>query len=238
MSTPDRVPVRPSGSATVTRAVGTGAVCGALALALLVMVATAWAPLMTVDHAVAEGLHRRAVTRPGEVRVARVLTDWVWDPWTARALITVAVVALWWRGARLLACWIAGTMVFSTLLQQGIKAAVGRERPQWQDPVDSAQYAAFPSGHAMSATVGCGLLLWLLWRAGPAVRGTAVSVACLSVAGVSFTRVYLGVHWLSDVVAGVLLGVGVVALSIAGHTAFLARSGRGWSRTGNLSHRS
>ncbi|MGW0858302.1 hypothetical protein ACWD3D_24085, partial [Streptomyces sp. NPDC002690] len=101
MSSPVRAPARPSGSATVTRAVRTGAVCGALALALLVMVVTAWPPLMTVDRAVADGLHRRAVARPGEVRVARVLTDWVWDPWTARALIAVAVVALWWRGARL-----------------------------------------------------------------------------------------------------------------------------------------
>lgn len=125
-------------------------------------------------------------------------------------------MVLWWRRARLLAGWIAVTVLVAALLQQGIKAAVGRDRPHWQDPVDSAHYAAFPSGHAMSAAVGCGLLLWLLWRAspGPAVRSAAVVAACVSVVGVSFTRVYLGVHWLSDVVAGVALGVGVVAFSI------------------------
>ncbi|MFF7364160.1 phosphatase PAP2 family protein [Streptomyces sp. NPDC008125] len=250
MSSPASPPARPSGPATVTRAVRTGAVCGVLALVLLVMVATAWTPLTALDHAVADGLHRRAVARPGEVRVARVLTDWVWDPWTARALIAVAVVALWWRGARLLAGWVAATMLFSALLQQGVKAAVGRDRPHWQDPVDSAQYAAFPSGHAMSATVAGGLLLWLLWRARPAppVREAAVPVACaslacvvlagVSVAGVSFTRVYLGVHWLSDVVAGVLLGVSVVAFSVAGHTVVRARSGGGRNGAGNLSPRS
>ncbi|MGW1469356.1 phosphatase PAP2 family protein [Streptomyces sp. NPDC002308] len=250
MSSPAPPPARPSGPATVTRAVRTGAVCGALALVLLVMVATAWPPLTTLDHTVAENLHRRAVARPGEVRVARVLTDWVWDPWTARALIAVAVVTLWWRGARLLAGWIAATMLFSALLQQGVKAAVGRDRPHWQDPVDSAQYAAFPSGHAMSATVAGGLLLWLLWRARPAppVRDAAVPVACVSpacvalavvsVVGVSFTRVYLGVHWLSDVVAGVLLGMSVVAFSVAGHTVVSARAGSRRDRAGNLSHRS
>ncbi|MFD6530927.1 phosphatase PAP2 family protein [Streptomyces sp. NPDC060184] len=251
MSSPAPPPTRPSGPAAVSRATRTGAVCGVLALVLLVMVATAWTPLKALDQAVAEGLHRRAVSHPGEVRVARVLTDWVWDPWTARALVAVAVVALWWHGARLLAGWIAATMLFAALLQQGIKAAVGRDRPHWQDPVDSAQYAAFPSGHAMSATVAGGLLLWLLWRARPAapVRGAAVPVACVSwacvavavvsVVGVSFTRVYLGVHWLSDVVAGVLLGAGVVAFSVAGHTAVVrARSGGGLDRTGNLSHRS
>lgn len=240
MSSPAGAPARPSASTSVTRAAGTGAVCGALFLVLLVMVATHWAPLISLDRAVAEGLHRRAVVRPGEVRAARVLTDWVWDPWTLRALIAVAVVVLWWHGARLLAGWIAATMLFSALLQQGLKAAVGRGRPQWQDPVDSAQYAAFPSGHAMSATVGCGLLLWLLWRAEPGslIRSAAIGAACVSVAGVSFTRVYLGVHWLSDVVAGVLLGVGVVAFSVAGHAVYRARSGPSGSRPGNLSHRS
>lgn len=237
MSSPVRTPAGPSVATTVARAVRTGTVCGALALVLLVMVAGAWGPLLSLDQGVAEGLHRRAVTRPGEVRAARVLTDWVWDPWTLRALVAVAAVVLWWRRARLLAGWIAVTILVAALLQQGIKAAVGRDRPHWQDPVDSAHYAAFPSGHAMSAAVGCGLLLWLLWRAspGPAVRSAAVVAACVSVVGVSFTRVYLGVHWLSDVVAGVALGVGVVAFSIAGHTAFRARSGRGGERRGNLS---
>ncbi|MGW2282491.1 phosphatase PAP2 family protein [Streptomyces sp. NPDC001770] len=250
MSSPAPPPARPSGPVTVRRAVRTGTVCGVLALVLLVMVTTAWTPLATLDHAVAESLHRRAVARPGEVRAARVLTDWVWDPWTARALIAVAVVALWWRGARLLAGWIAATMLFSALLQQGVKAAVGRDRPHWRDPVDSAQYAAFPSGHAMSATVAAGLLLWLLWRARPAppAREAAVPVACassacvvlagVSVVGVSFTRAYLGVHWLSDVVAGVLLGVSVVAFSVAGHTVVHARSDGGRNGAGNLSPRS
>lgn len=117
---------------------------------------------MSLDTTVAQALHRRAVAGPGLVRVSRVLTDRVWDPWAMRALTAVVVAVLWWRGSRLLAGWVAATSLLATLVQQGLKAAVGRERPRWPDPVASAQYAAFPSGHAMTAVVTCGLLLWLL----------------------------------------------------------------------------
>jgi len=106
-----------------------------------------------------------------------------------------------------------------TGLQQAVKALVGRERPSWPNPVDSADYAAFPSGHAMTAVVTCGLLLWLLRRRGTAGRVWAwcVALAGVCVAGVGFTRIYLGVHWPSDVVGGWLLGGCVVALAVASY---------------------
>lgn len=220
LSRPDRTRTR-----TARPVLWTGAVCAVLALALLALVAARWSPLMSLDRTVADELHRRAVTEPGLVHVNRVLTDWLWDPWTMRALIAVAVVALWWRGARLLAGWVAATTLLSSLLQQGIKAAVGRERPRWPDPVDSAHYAAFPSGHAMTAVVSCGLLLWLLRRydAGPRIRRAALTVASISVLGVGVTRLYLGVHWPSDVLGGWLLGATLVALAVTGFDRYGSR---------------
>ncbi|WP_424570464.1 phosphatase PAP2 family protein [Streptomyces sp. CH-036] len=214
----------PDRSPRTAPALWTGAVVGAAALVLLVLVAVRWSPLMSLDRSVADALHRHAVGDPGLVHVNRVLTDWVWDPWTMRALIAVAVIALWWRGARRLALWTAATSLLGTLLQQGLKAAVDRERPQWTDPVDSANFAAFPSGHAMTAVVTCGLLLWLLrlYGAGPGLWGTALAVAVVSAIGVAATRVYLGVHWLTDVVGGALLGVAVVAWSAAGYARYTA----------------
>lgn len=203
-----------------------GAVCGALALVLLILVAVRWSPLTRLDRDIAEALHRRAVTEPGLVHLNRILTDWLWDPWTMRALIAVAVVVLWKRGARVLAAWVAVTTLVSSLLQQGMKAAVGRERPRWPDPVDSAHYASFPSGHAMTAMVSCGLLLWLLHRSGcrPWIRRAALAAAGVSVLGVGFTRLYLGVHWPSDVLGGWLLGAALTALATAGYDRYAARS--------------
>ncbi|WP_328890490.1 phosphatase PAP2 family protein [Streptomyces sp. NBC_00316] len=211
-SPPVRVPAPVPG-------LGTGIVCGVLGVALLVLVAVHWSPLMSLDRSVADALHRRAVDEPGLVHANRILTDWVWDPWTMRVLITVAVVWLWCRGARMLAGWVAATCLFATLLQQGLKAAVGRKRPQWPDPVDSAHYAAFPSGHAMTAAVTCGLLLWLLHRhgAGRRVWRAALVAAWVSVIGVGLTRLYLGVHWMTDVLGGWLLGAAVATFSVAGY---------------------
>ncbi|MFE3325952.1 phosphatase PAP2 family protein [Streptomyces sp. NPDC059176] len=194
----------------------TAALTGALSLLLLLAVAVSWAPVVSLDRLVAGELHASARAEPGFTRVNRVLTDWVWDPWTMRALLLAAVVTLLWHGARLLALWVAAASALGTALQQALKSLVGRARPHWPDPVDSAHYAAFPSGHAMSAAVTCGLLLWLLARAGPGPRvwWAAVVLAAVSVLGVGFTRIYLGVHWLTDVLAGWLLGACVVALAV------------------------
>lgn len=69
----------------------------------------------------------------------------------------------------------------------------------------------------MTATVVCGLLLWLLHRfgAGRALWRTAVAAAVASVLGVGVTRVWLGVHWPSDVLGGWLFGALAVALAVA-----------------------
>ncbi|MFB7369447.1 phosphatase PAP2 family protein [Streptomyces sp. NPDC056222] len=206
-------------------------VSAALAVLLLVLVAVGWPPLLSLDRSVTEELHRSAVAEPGFTQLNRILSDWVWDPWTMRALIAVAVVVLWWRRERRLALWLTAAGLLTAAVQQGMKWAVGRERPDWPDPVDSAQYASFPSGHAMTATVSCGLLLWVLalhWR--ESWRGwSVIAVAALvSVLGVGWTRVYLGVHWPSDVVAGWLLGYCLVIVSIITFRAY----GRGAGRAG------
>ncbi|MFJ2116550.1 MULTISPECIES: phosphatase PAP2 family protein [unclassified Streptomyces] len=208
-------PPRPPGRTALLVA----AVLAVLAAVVTVCVAARWGPLLSFDREVADALHRRAVAEPALTRTNRILTDWFWDPWTMRLLTAVAVVLLWLRNERRLALWVTATSVLGAAVSQGLKWAVGRERPQWPDPVDSAHFAAYPSGHAMTATVTCGLLLWLLRRrgVGPRVWRTAVVIAAVSVAGVGFTRLWLGVHWGSDVLGGWLLGGCLVALAVASY---------------------
>ncbi|MER6127721.1 phosphatase PAP2 family protein [Streptomyces sp. NPDC001795] len=187
---------------------------------LLVLVAASWHPLIALDGDIARTTHRWAVGHRGITHTCRVLTDWVWDPATMRILCAAAVVLLLWRHrAWWLALWVAATCASAALVQNSLKAAVGRARPVWPDPVDSAHNAAFPSGHAMTATVVCGLLLWLLHRygAGRVLWNTALVVAMVSVLGVGVTRVWLGVHWPSDVAGGWLLGALLVALAVASY---------------------
>ncbi|MFD7631713.1 phosphatase PAP2 family protein [Streptomyces sp. NPDC059851] len=190
--------------------------CAVLAALLTALVAARWRPVLRLDVLVARDLHASAVARPGVTELMRVLSDWVWDPWTMRALAVLACVWLWRRGDRQRAARVAVVTVAAAVVSQGMKALVGRDRPLWPDPVDAAHFAAFPSGHAMTAAAVCGMLLWLLPPAGPKawVRGAWV-LAVVSVIGVGFTRIYLGVHWPSDVLAGWLLGTALAALVIA-----------------------
>ncbi|MEW2134137.1 phosphatase PAP2 family protein [Streptomyces sp. NPDC005435] len=212
---PDRRPSPAARTAALVAAVL--AVCCAV---LASLVAAEWQPLASADGSVSRTTHRWAVREGGVTSVTRVVSDWVLDPLTMR--LVCAVVALWllWRRAAWRsALWLVLTCGVAVVVQQSVKAAVGRPRPVWPDPVDSARFAAFPSGHAMTATVVCGLLLWLLYRAG--VRGAlwraAVAVALLAVVGVGATRVWLGVHWPSDVLGGWLFGALVVAVAVVVH---------------------
>lgn len=91
-------------------------------------------------------------------------------------------------------------------LQEGVKALVARPRPElWPRLVETGGYA-FPSGHALAAATFYPLLAWILTRTRPRLRlpalGAGVAVALL----VGFGRLYLGVHWPSDVLGGWLLG--------------------------------
>ncbi|WP_237405881.1 phosphatase PAP2 family protein [Streptomyces sp. M2CJ-2] len=201
----------------VALSIAVPALCSVL---LLILVGAEWRPLTGVDGDIARTTHRWAVDEPGLTQAARVLTNWVWDPWTMRLLAgAVALLLVFRYAARWTAVWLVVTCAVGTVLQQVLKAAVGRARPVWADPVDSAHYAAFPSGHAMTATIVCGLLLWLLHRRGVSrvVRVWAATVAALSVAGVGLTRVWLGVHWATDVLGGWLFGALVVAVAVCVH---------------------
>ncbi|MBC9729719.1 phosphatase PAP2 family protein [Streptomyces sp. TRM68367] len=222
-------PPRPPQHRTATRGAGVLALCSVLLTAL---VAARWHPLTSLDGDVSRTTHRWAVDEPGLTHANRILTDWVWDPWTMRILCAAAALWLTWRhAARWTAVWLVATVALGTALQQSLKVVVDRARPVWPDPVDSAHYAAFPSGHAMSAVVVCGLLLWLLHHHGTsrALWHTALAVALVSVLGVGLTRVWLGVHWPSDVVGGWLLGALVVVLAVLVH--------RRWHRAAAEEHR-
>ena len=186
---------------------------GFAVLLALVLLAPGRPGPLPLDARVDDSLHAFAVAHPGWTALNLALTNVVWGPLTMRLLSVAVAAALLLRGLRRLALWVLASCALGWALEQAVKAAVGRPRPHWAHPVDSATLAAFPSGHAVAASVACVTLVWLLRLRG--VRGPrwalALAVAAVSVAGVGFTRVYLGVHWPSDVLAGWLLGAAVVA---------------------------
>jgi len=89
-----------------------------------------------------------------------------------------------------------------------IKELVHRSRPDVIFRAYSESSFAFPSGHATLAAAFYGFLIYLVWRLMPTgYRRTVIIFALgLLVALISFSRLYLGIHYLSDVIAGLLLG--------------------------------
>lgn len=217
-----RFGIRLFGSAAVA------AVAAVLFGLLLVLVESGWHPLRRLDAGAALRLNRAALDHPAWTGVLRFLSDVAWDPVTLRAAVGLLTLWLVYRRAWRLAAWSAVTAVAGGLTGLLVKTVVERARPDLPDPVAHAPGYSFPSGHAMAATTSFAILLLVLLpvvRRG--LRPLCWAVAAVSVLGVGFTRVALGVHWFSDVVGGWALGLAVVALTGWSFEAWRADAGIG-----------
>jgi undecaprenyl-diphosphatase len=139
-------------------------------------------------------------------------------------VITLAVAAwLAWRGRKGDSLLVVGGALGAFALGPVLKAVVERPRPALADHVVFVNSWSYPSGHSLNSMVVLGLLTVLAVRERPGpVRRTALAVlGTLLVALIGFSRVYLGVHWPSDVLAGWL--VGIVWLTICFTLTHLAR---------------
>lgn len=139
----------------------------------------------------------------------------VLDPWVFRLAVVAVVAVLFARRARAVALWAATTVLVGSLLGVALKLVVQRARPVLDQPVAAAPGYSFPSGHALNAALAVTVLLVVLWRplARRGYRVAALVVGVLLVLATSMDRMLLGVHFPTDVVAGDLVGVLVVASS-------------------------
>ncbi|MFI6012579.1 phosphatase PAP2 family protein [Streptomyces sp. NPDC051243] len=173
---------------------------------LLFLVRGNWGRLRQGDQAVADGLNDAVAGHDVMVSALRVVTHLGGSPMLAW-LMTVGVVWLLVRRQMRAAFYAAVTAVGAWILVSVVKALVGRLRPVVDEPLVSESGLSFPSGHALSTLVSYGVLLIVFWpAAGRSVRRLLLGAAVLVVILVGFTRIALGVHYLSDVVAGWLLG--------------------------------
>lgn len=219
------VPERRRGGRFVGRStIGFGAlVLGALGLAALFVAGSG--AIVAVDRAVAAGLNSLVAPHPAAVVVLQVLTvpgenlfGWV--------VVTTLALYVLLRGQRRLAVFVAVGGLGGAVLGPTVKALVDRVRPVVDIPVATAPGPSFPSGHALTATVTVGLLLLVLLPAVPErARRPLIAAGALVVGVVAFTRIALGVHFLSDVVAGILLGVGWLAVAASALRSWRRREG-------------
>ena len=172
--------------------------------------------LISIDHSVSAAM--RSLANPQLDPIAVAFTTL--GGFVIMSALAVAVAAwLLWRGLRAEAALVAGTMTFGPALGQLMKFIAGRERP----PVEFARIVSptdlsFPSGHSLAAFLFFGTLVFLLFTVDETLSLKAkalVSVACVALAlAISMSRVYLGVHYLGDVVGGWLLGAAVMTITV------------------------
>ncbi len=193
-----------------------GLLCLALFAVLAVLVSQHSAWVIDLDDRVGEWPHR--VTSEN---------DWLRQTWvvighatgtlatTIAAVVAVLLLAV--KGYRRPAIFVALTMSIVGIAIPSLKHLVARERPDWDHPVQTLTSYSFPSGHTTSITAAAGVVIvlatLLVRRRGlrRLLIGAALLVALLVIAD----RLFLGVHHLSDVVGGLLLGTAIVLLTLA-----------------------
>ena len=117
---------------------------------------------------------------------------------------------VWHKAYR--AAWAAGiAIVAAKLFEIAVKYGIQRARPM-ELPYSGASAFSFPSGHATMAAVIFGILAVLVSHSmGRWGRAMVYAICAVLVVAIAYSRVYLGAHWFSDVLAGLLFGVVMMA---------------------------
>jgi membrane-associated phospholipid phosphatase len=172
-------------------------------------------PLTEIDQGVAEAIHDWIRDSRFLVAAAFVFSFLGVPPWF---YVTIGASAWWFyrRGYWRLALFTVTTPLVGGVISTVVKVVVDRPRPELDEPIAHAFGKSFPSGHAMTSTVAYGtLLLAFMPLIPPRWRRRAIAGYVLLVLLISASRLGLGVHYLSDVLGGIVLGAAWLCISVA-----------------------
>ena len=187
---------------------------------------TSHGPLVRIDSSAARALHPHVLGHPDVIRALKVISFLGGPIWF---YLLVPVVAVFWliRRRSRLALYVVATTLLGGLVDTVAKLAVHRGRPHFTHPIATAHGKSFPSGHTMASTYAYGAILLTFlplisrrWRpvAIGAWLGWVVVVAC--------ARLGLGVHYLSDVIGGFVLGLAWLAAATAAFSIWRVEEGK------------
>ena len=164
------------------------------------------APILKQDLQVSVWLHTHG--NPVFTAFLLAITD-VHSPLGMTVMSCLLAFLLWRAGhpywTLSLALAVPGGLLINTI----IKLTFNRARPVWEDPILTLSSASFPSGHTAGATLFYGFLAaYMVWNMKSAWPRVIAVLGCMfMVALVGFSRIYLGVHYLSDVLAAVSMSM-------------------------------
>jgi undecaprenyl-diphosphatase len=175
------------------------------AAVLTVLVVVRFGPMHLLDRDVALRLNHYISHRRLQLVVWKTITT-IGGPSTWRVLGALAAILLWYRRRRRDALLVAAALAGGAALSGALKVLIGRPRPTVPNPVDHAAGGSYPSGHALTSFVAIGLIVILTWHLlTRAKRCLVILAATGGLAAVAFSRLILGVHYLSDVIGAWLI---------------------------------
>ncbi|GAA5112985.1 phosphatase PAP2 family protein [Alloalcanivorax gelatiniphagus] len=173
--------------------------CAAALMVLTVTVAAGWAPLVRLDETVSVQAFASTYAHDGRTAFWTMVTDGAAPERMRDALLLAALVATVMRRLDL-AVWLVGLSLLEGIVAPASKHLLDRPRPEWADPITVLASTSYPSGHATAAATSAVAIALVVRR-----RAVTAAMAVLAVS-VAASRVLLGAHYPSDVVAGALLG--------------------------------
>jgi undecaprenyl-diphosphatase len=183
-------------------------------------------PLTALDDSAARWLHTRIQGEDGVIALLQAVS------YTGKPIFlvfSIGLPGLWVlrHGGRKLAIFLAVTCLGGGVVDTIVKVTVGRPRPELDEPIVEAFGNSFPSGHSMQAVVCYGaLLLVFIPVLGERARKLAITAVVVLALAIGFSRLALGVHFISDVLGGYVLGVAWLASSVAAFEIWREERGR------------
>lgn len=198
----------------------------AVPFGILLREVTQQGPMTRVDTAAARNLHEVVRDSPGLVTFLQAVS-FVGSPVWFYVVTGLAALWMWRQGHTRLALFLVVTGLLGGLIDSIVKILVDRPRPSLEQPVATAHGKSFPSGHSMSSVIGYGALLLVFL---PAIdrrwRVAVIAATVTLVAAIGFSRLALGVHYITDVLGGFALGLAWLAASTAAFSIWRVERGK------------
>lgn len=137
------------------------------------------------------------------------------DPKTVVPLGLIVFMLLLWKKHYLEARFFALDAFGGAVLSYFLKLAFSKQRPQlWESAINEMTFS-YPSGHALGSVVLYGFLSYLIASLYPRYARPAYSIGVLLTVLIGFSRLYLGVHWPTDIVGGYAIGILWITICIS-----------------------
>lgn len=158
----------------------------------------------TIDVAVLQAL--QSLHNPLLDRLVIGIT-YLGDPFWVTCLCLVAVAVLFWQKQRATAATLTIVVTGGVGLNFLLKDLFSRERPVLEDRLLDVDFYSFPSGHAMISLIVYGFVSYLLITNYRHWQNFVLSTAFALIFSIGLSRLYLGVHWFTDILAGYAAGL-------------------------------